>query len=131
MTTTVWPGSSTAWPRDLPLAVELVDPSWDVDETYAALGAAGASLVATDRDDAEAPTLRRIGGALYVRLRRVDYDQAALAAWADRLEPFLAAGDDAYVFFAHDLVGRGAELALAFSRTLETRLPGSTRPDRT
>jgi uncharacterized protein YecE (DUF72 family) len=120
-----------AWPTDMPLAVELVDPSWDADETYAALAAAGASLVASDRDDAQAPTLRRLGGPLYLRLRRADYDDAALAAWAARLEPFLAAGDDAFVFFAHDAVGHGAELGLAFSRLLEARLPGSTRPDRT
>jgi uncharacterized protein YecE (DUF72 family) len=120
-----------AWPSELPLAVELVDPSWDVDETHAALAGVGASLVATERDDADAPTLRRLGGPLYLRLRRADYDDASLAAWADRLEPFLRAGDDAFVFFAHDRVGRGAELALAFSRALAARLPGSTRPDRT
>ena len=120
-----------AWPADLPLAVELVDPSWDADETYERLAAAGASLVATDRDDAPAPTLRRLGGPLYVRLRRVDYDDAALRTWANRLEPFLAAGVDAYVFFAHDLAGHGAELALAFSRAMEDRLPGTTRRDRT
>jgi uncharacterized protein YecE (DUF72 family) len=62
---------------------------------------------------------------------RCTYDEAALAAWAARLEPFLAAGDEAFVFFAHDAVGHGAELGLAFSRLLEARLPGSTRPDRT
>ena len=39
---------------------------------------------------------------------------AELAAWAARLEPFLAAGDDAFVFFRHDEAGRGAELAVAF-----------------
>ncbi len=137
-----------AWPTDLPLAVELADPSWVADETWAALRSVGASLVATDRPgpgggDAgvsggappgalpEPFTLRRTGSALYLRLRRPDYDAADLAAWADRLEPFLAAGDEAFVFFAHDEVGRGAELALAFSRALEMRLPGTTRPDRT
>lgn len=120
-----------AWPRDMPLAVELVDPSWDVDATYSALAAIGASLVASDREDAEPPTLRRLSGPLYLRLRRSDYDEGALRAWAARLEPFLAAGDDAFVFFAHDAVGRGAELGLAFSQVLASRLPGSTRPDRT
>lgn len=120
-----------AWPHAMPLAVELVDASWDVDETYEALAAVGASLVASDRDDAEAPTLRRLGGPLYLRLRRGDYDADELAAWAGRLEPFLAVGDDVFVFFAHDAVGRGAELGLAFSRVMETRLPGSIRPDRT
>ena len=28
------------------------------------------------------------------------------------IEPFIAAGDDAFVYFRHDEIGRGAELAL-------------------
>ena len=67
------------------------------------------------RDD-EPPILRRTGSFLYLRLRRHDYSDADLDAWAARLEPFLSAGDDAFVFFRHDEVGRGAELALAFRR---------------
>ena len=63
-------------------------------------------------DDEGPPTLRRTGSFLYLRLRRHDYDAAELEAWAARLAPFLAAGDDAYVFFRHDETGRGAELAL-------------------
>jgi uncharacterized protein YecE (DUF72 family) len=102
-----------AWPSDIALAVECQDPAWLVDETFAALTGAGAALVATDLpDDPEPPTIRRTGPFLYLRLRRHDYTPAELAAWAARLEPFLAAGTDAYVFFRHDPVGRGPELAL-------------------
>ena len=102
-----------AWPRELPLTVELRDPSWHADETVAALSAAGAALCATDDpDEPEPPTLRRTGPFLYLRLRRHDYSPAEIATWADRLTPFLAAGDDAFVFFRHDEVGRGPELAL-------------------
>jgi uncharacterized protein YecE (DUF72 family) len=94
--------------------MEFQESSWHVDETFAALEAHGAALCATELpDDPEPPTLRRTGSFLYLRLRRHDYDEAELAAWAARLEPFLAAGDDAFVFFRHDEVGRGAELALA------------------
>ncbi|HET9613712.1 MAG TPA: DUF72 domain-containing protein, partial [Candidatus Limnocylindrales bacterium] len=40
-----------AWPADLPVALEFQDPSWHVDETFAALRAAGAALVTTDLPD--------------------------------------------------------------------------------
>ncbi len=102
-----------AWPTDVPLTLEFQDPTWHVDETLAALAAVGAVLCTTDLPDApEAPTLRRTGSFLYLRLRRHDYTTAELATWMDRLEPFLSAGDDVYVYFRHDDVGRGAELAL-------------------
>jgi uncharacterized protein YecE (DUF72 family) len=120
----------TAWPREIPLVVELQDPSWHVDETFAALRANGAVLCTTDlppegdegagaragATDPEPPFIRRTGSFLYLRLRRHDYDAAALAAWAARIEPFLAAGDNVYVFFRHDPVGRAAELAIEFLR---------------
>ncbi len=102
-----------AWPRDLPLTLEFQDPSWAVDETIAALTAAGAALCSTDLpDDPEPPTIRRTGPFLYLRLRRHDYTPGDLDAWVRRLAPFIEAGDDAFVFFRHDEVGRGAELAL-------------------
>ena len=56
--------------------------------------------------------IRRTGSFLYLRLRRHDYDAAGIDSWAARIEPFLAAGDDVYVFFRHDPVGHAAELAL-------------------
>ncbi len=105
-----------AWPSDLPLALEFQDQSWHVDEVYDAIRAVGAALVTTDHeDDPELPTIRRMGPFLYLRLRRADYDAGALRRWLDRLEPFLSDGVDAYVYFRHDEVGRGAELAMEFA----------------
>jgi uncharacterized protein YecE (DUF72 family) len=121
-----------AWPRTIPLVVELQDASWHVDETFSALREAGAVLCVTELppegDEGatahpsngrgvpgttpEPPTIRRTGAFLYLRLRRHDYSAAELEAWGARIEPFLAAGDDAYVFFRHDAVGRAGELAL-------------------
>jgi uncharacterized protein YecE (DUF72 family) len=115
-----------AWPRDLPLTVELRQPSWRADETVDALATAGAALCATDDpDEPEPPTLRRTAPFLYLRLRRHDYTPDELGTWADRLVPFLAAGDDAFVFFRHDEVGRGPELALALSAAVADRGAGT------
>jgi uncharacterized protein YecE (DUF72 family) len=108
------------WPRDLPLTLEFQDASWHVDETFRALERVGAALCTTELpEDDEPPTIRRTGGFLYLRLRRHDYTEAQLAAWAARLEPFLAAGDDAYVYFRHDEVGRGPELAAELLAAVE------------
>jgi uncharacterized protein YecE (DUF72 family) len=127
-----------AWPREIPLVLEFQDPTWHVDETFALLRAAGAVLCITELppegdeearggthaapDDGttpEQPIVRRTGSFLYLRLRLHDYDDDALGAWAARIEPFLAAGDDVYAFFRHDPVGRAAELALELRRRLD------------
>ena len=116
-----------AWPRDLPLAMEFQDPGWHVDETFAALRAAGAALVTTDLPDRdEQPTIRRSGAFLYLRLRRADYSGDDLRAWLDRLAPFLSDGVDAYVFFRHDDLGRGAELAQELGALADERGVGSS-----
>ena len=105
-----------AWPRAIPLVMEFQHPSWHVDETFAALRAVGAILCATELpEDGDPPTIRRTGEALYLRLRRNDYTNAELEAWADRIDPFLDAGLPAFVFFRHDDTGRATELAAAFA----------------
>jgi uncharacterized protein YecE (DUF72 family) len=114
-----------AWPADLPLTLEFQDATWHVDETFDALARIGAALCTTELpDDPEPPTIRRTGPFLYLRLRRHEYTSAELVAWAARLEPFLAAGDDVFVFFRHDEVGRGPELA-AMLETEVARLRAS------
>ncbi len=120
------------WPAAIPLVLEFQDRSWHVDETFAAMRAAGAVLCITELPpegdegaggegdggkpepslDLEPPIVRRTGAFLYMRLRLHDYGPDALDAWAARIEPFLAAGDDVYVFFRHDAVGRAGELAV-------------------
>jgi uncharacterized protein YecE (DUF72 family) len=116
-----------AWPAAVPLAIEAPDPSWQVDETHERLRAAGAVLVVTDTDEAPDPPLTVTGPLLYLRLRRTMYGTADLDAWAARLEPFLADGRDAYVFFRHDEHGATPGYAIA----LAARLTGYLATDAT
>jgi hypothetical protein len=46
-----------------------------------------------------------------------------LATWLDRLEPFVADGLDGFVYFRHDEVGRGAELAIELADLAARRWP--------
>ena len=109
-----------AWPRSIPLVLEAQHASWHVDETFAALRAAGAVLCTTDLDDrAETPDIRRTGPFLYLRLRRTAYDDAALDAWAARIAPFLDDGMNAYVLFRHDEDGTSAVHAEGFAARVD------------
>lgn len=116
-------GLLAAWPRSVPLVLEAHDPSWHVDETFAALAAAGAVLCATDLDDREEPPdIRRTGPFLYLRLRRAAYTDADLDAWARRIAPFVADGMDAYVLFRHDDDGTSALHAERFPARVDRAL---------
>jgi uncharacterized protein YecE (DUF72 family) len=107
-----------ARPAGLPMAISLPHPSWADDEVHAGLAAHDVALVASDRDGADEPDLRRIGPFLYLRLRRAAYAEADLDRWARRLEPFLTDGLDAFVFFRHDADGTSALNAEALLRLL-------------
>lgn len=97
----------------LPLALEFQHPSWLDDAVIARLRASGAVLCVTELGaDPVPPPLYVTGPFLYLRLRRDDYSSSDLAAWAERLVPFLEDGRDAYVFFKHDERGRAPALAL-------------------
>lgn len=74
----------------------------------------------TDTDEAPDPPITVTGPFLYVRLRRSAYGTGDLDAWAARLEPFLADGRDAFVFFRHDEHGATP----AYAASLSERLAG-------
>ena len=113
-------GLLAAWPASIPLVLEAQHPSWHVDETFAALRAAGAVLCTTDLDDLEeTPDIRRTGPFLYLRLRRTSYTDAELDGWARRLVPFLDDGMDAYVLFRHDEDGTSAVRAEGFAARID------------
>jgi uncharacterized protein YecE (DUF72 family) len=98
-------------PRDCPAAFEFRHESWFDDEVYETLRRKGAVLCAADTDESgeEGAPVVPTGSWGYLRLRRADYDDQALAAWVDRVraQPW----DRAFVFFKHEDAGKGPALA--------------------
>jgi len=91
-----------ALPAGHPVAFEFRHETWFDDEVRAALRAHNAALVAADKDNSGADGAPVVPTADwgYLRLRRCDYDQAALDSWASRIraQPW----QRAYVFFKHE-----------------------------
>lgn len=102
----------TLLPAGCPAAFEFRHVSWFDDEVYAALRDRGACLcVAESGEDIDTPFVATADWG-YLRLRREDYDDDALARWAARVrEP---AWSRAYVFFKHEDAGAGPRLAARF-----------------
>jgi uncharacterized protein YecE (DUF72 family) len=101
-------------PRGWRSAFEFRHSSWFDDDVYETLRAKDAALCIADHDDFETPAVRTASWG-YARLHRLNYDEAALAAWRARLEGLGA--EELYVFFKHDEgAGSGPTAAQAFTR---------------
>jgi uncharacterized protein YecE (DUF72 family) len=94
-------------PRDLRAAFEFRHESWFNDETWSALRDFGAALCIAESDELSTPPVFTAPWA-YFRLRRLDYDEAALRKWA------AVVPQDAYVFFKHEDEARGPAFAVQF-----------------
>jgi uncharacterized protein YecE (DUF72 family) len=94
-------------------AFEFRHASWFDDEVRGLLRERGAALCAADTDDGEPDANFSATAAWgYLRLRRTDYDDAALDAWAARVRG--QAWSEAWVFFKHEDEGNAAVLATRF-----------------
>jgi uncharacterized protein YecE (DUF72 family) len=94
--------------------MEFRHPSWFDDEVIGLLREHDVALCVSEQDDFQAPLLATASWG-YLRLHRLDYDAAALSAWATRIaaQPW----QDAYVFFKHDhTAGSGPTAVEAFSQ---------------
>ena len=115
----------SAWPAAVPLALELLHPSWHakaVDER--APGAWRDPGGDRPRRPSTSPSCHEGGGFTYLRLRRETCSTHDIERWATRLEPLLASGTDAFVFFRHDDDG---QMAL-HAETMLARLSAFTGP---
>jgi uncharacterized protein YecE (DUF72 family) len=93
-------------------AFEFRHPSWFEEPVYEALRSKECALcVAEDEALATPPVATTSWG--YLRLRRQDYGDEAVATWAQRIraQPW----SEAFVFFKHEGEGKGPELAQRLS----------------
>jgi uncharacterized protein YecE (DUF72 family) len=91
-------------------AFEFRHASWFADDVYAALRAHRAALCIAEDEELATP-FEATADWGYLRLRRQDYDDAALATWAERLRERGAGWSEAHVFFKHEDEGKGPKLA--------------------
>lgn len=106
-----------ALPRGTRAAFEFRHASWLDESVHDLLRARNAALCIADVDDAEAPPMVATADWGYLRLRRAEYDDAALAGWARRVG---AQGwTEAYVYFKHEDEARGPDLARRFRAFLQ------------
>ena len=91
-------------------AFEFRHASWFSDDVYDALRARGAALCLAEADDLATPVVPTTSWG-YLRLRRADYDEATLAAWADQLHKQSSAWTETFIYFKHEDGARGPRLA--------------------
>ena len=104
-------------PRDIRCAFEFRHTSWFDDAVYEALRAQGAALCVADAEDLATPLVPTASWG-YLRLRRTDYDEAALNAWAGKLAGLNPTWEAAFIYFKHEDAGTGPKLAAQFVRML-------------
>jgi uncharacterized protein YecE (DUF72 family) len=87
-------------PPDHAAAFEFRNREWFSDDVYAALKAAGAALVLSEREDNEPPPLVQTAPWGYLRLRLESYDEAALAKWAQTVAA--TSWRETFAYFMHE-----------------------------
>ncbi len=104
----------TRVPRPYRVEMEFRHESWSDDEVYDVLRGRDAALCASDTDEVADPDRLLVSTASwgYLRLRRTEYSDEQLTAWAGRVDS--QNWSDAYVFFKHEDEGKGPAFAKRF-----------------
>jgi uncharacterized protein YecE (DUF72 family) len=91
-------------------ALEARHDSWRDDAVFTRLRERGLAWVVTEDDADGATEMISTAPWVYLRLRRTDYDRAALASWATKLRT--AAPVQAFAFFKHEDGALGTKWAM-------------------
>ena len=99
-------------PSDRRFVFEFRHESWFDDEVFSALRDRDVAMCVAEQDDFKCPVVSTASWG-YLRLHRLDYDEAALVEWAKCVAS--QAWTDAYVYFKHDEgIGSGPPAVDAF-----------------
>jgi uncharacterized protein YecE (DUF72 family) len=102
-------------------AFEFRHASWFEDDVYAALSERNAAwCVAETGEEGDSPFVATADWG-YMRLRRVEYGEEDLRAWAERI--LAQSWREAFVFFKHEDAGTGPKLAARFIELCGPRPP--------
>jgi uncharacterized protein YecE (DUF72 family) len=94
-------------PDGMRYAFEFRNPSWLVEEVYDALRARNVSLCVAESEKLEIPEVTT-ADFVYYRLRKPDYSEADVEAFAARSKELLGRGLDLYLMFKHEESPEGA-----------------------
>jgi uncharacterized protein YecE (DUF72 family) len=99
-------------PSGVKPVVEFRHASWHGDDTYEVLKRFGVALCIADTEERTTPfeTTAPFG---YFRLRRADYDEAAMRGWIERIGA--TAWTEVFVYFKHEERGAGPRYAQQFA----------------
>jgi uncharacterized protein YecE (DUF72 family) len=103
-------------PTGLMPVIEFRHASWLSDDTYEVLKRFGVALCVADSEERTTP-LEVTTSFGYLRLRRTDYDEAALASWVERAAA--APWSDVFVYFKHEDQAAGPAFASQFRALLD------------
>lgn len=94
-------------PKGMRYAFEFRHASWLVEEVYAELRERNISLCVAESERLEVPEVIT-ADFVYYRLRKPDYTDADVGAFAARARDLLATGRDLYLMFKHEETPEGA-----------------------
>ena len=100
------------WPKAFPVAMEFRHASWFDDETTETLKRHDAAICVSEDGELPMPGLVATTDWVYLRLRKPDYDDAALGGWVDRAAA--SGASRGFAFFKHEDDGAGPKLASRF-----------------
>lgn len=98
-------------PNACRFAMEFRHASFDSDEVRDKLRANDVAWCVSDTDEQDAPMTRTANDFVYLRLRKIVYDDDAFKGWSVLIREAMDDGSDAFVYFKHEDTASGAMYA--------------------